>query len=107
MKRRDKFESIVAGQAKVRAQHQLTDAQRRVIEFYRSWHLRTGFWPSFSEARDGLGFLSNEAVGGHVRRLIAKGYMARGPRFQARTIMVLPDPESPCCPTCGRAFQSK
>jgi SOS-response transcriptional repressor LexA len=91
-------------EAAMRARHPLTDRQRDVIDFYRSFHERTGFWPSFRDVMAGMKFRSPEAVAGHVRRLLAKGYMARGPKGKSRTIMALPDPDENCCPTCGRAL---
>ena len=100
-------EKVTKKQAALRAKNPITDRQRDVIGFYRSFHERTGFWPSFSEVVAGMGFNSNQAVVGHVSRLIAKGYMARGPKGQSRTIMALPDPGDSCCPTCGRAFDSR
>jgi len=92
-------------QAALRQRKPLTDPQRNLIDFYRTFHERTGYWPTFAEVVDGLKFNSNEAVAGHVRRLLAKGYMTRGPKGKQRSIAVVPDPGDDCCPTCGRMFE--
>jgi len=92
-------------QAANRAQHDLTDRQRDVLDFYRTFHERTGFWPTVREVMAGMGFKSPEAVVGHVGRLVKKGWMTQGPKGSARTVAVVPDPGDNCCPTCGRMFE--
>ena len=96
-----------AKKAAVRARYPTTQRQRDIMDFYRTFHERSGYWPTFAEAVQGMGFSSNEAIAGHVRRLIAKGYMARGARGKSRSITVVQDPGDLCCPACGRAFEPK
>ena len=80
----------------------LTQQQKKVLEFYRDHHRRTGLWPTFAEVVTGLGFKSSQAVTGHVDRLVTKGYMARGEKCKSRQIVALPKVGERRCPECGQ-----
>lgn len=83
---------------------ELTEAQSRVLSCYRSQHAVRRVWPSIREVQKALGFKSPQAVMSHVAALLAKGYMARGERGAARTLIALPDPDCRFCPECGRRY---
>lgn len=72
-----------------RAEVELTPGQKRVLEWITDFWLENEMAPSVREARDGLGFKSNNALTSHVQALLTKGYLKRmgTGRQQARNLV--------------------
>lgn len=65
----------------------LTRFQSRVLAYLREHIERHGYAPSFKEAGEALG-RAEGTIHGHVVALEEKGYLRRGPRASARSIVL-------------------
>lgn len=57
----------------------LTDRQRRILEFIRDWVGRNGYPPSVREIADAVGLVSPSSVAYQLKELEKKGYLRRNP----------------------------
>ncbi len=57
----------------------LTDRQRRILEFIRDWVGRHGYPPSVREIADAVGLVSPSSVAYQLKELEKKGYLRRDP----------------------------
>lgn len=60
---------------------EISDTQRRVLDFIRERHEKTGIFPSVREIMVHMGFRSTNTVDYHVRRLVAAGLVERDGRL--------------------------
>ncbi len=66
---------------------QLPDKQKKILDFIRSQHVRTGVFPSVREIAAYMEFKSTNTVDYHLRRLVESGSLQRGGR-RARSFVV-------------------
>jgi repressor LexA len=66
---------------------ELTDRNKRILEFVRSFDERNGYPPSIREIASAVGLKSTKSVKDHLDWLVARGYLRRSERA-ARAISV-------------------
>ena len=71
---------------------EITDAQKRVLDFIKEYIAEHGMPPTMAEITEGLAFKSANAVVEHMKRLELQGWI-RTERRKARAIWVLPTPD--------------
>jgi repressor LexA len=71
----------------------LTDRQRRILEFIRDWVERHGYPPSVREIADAVGLVSPSSVAYQLKELEKKGYLRRDPN-RPRAVDVRPPGET-------------
>jgi repressor LexA len=70
----------------------LTDRQRRILEFIRDWVERYGYPPSVREIAEAVGLVSPSSVAYQLKELEKKGYLRRDPN-RPRAVDVRPPGE--------------
>jgi repressor LexA len=70
----------------------LTDRQRRILEFIRDWVERHGYPPSVREIAEAVGLVSPSSVAYQLKELEKKGYLRRDPN-RPRAVDVRPPGE--------------
>lgn len=68
--------------------HGLTDRQKEILSFLKSFIKKNGFPPTLREVSEDFGFVSTNTVRGHLRLLQKKGFIKRAP-FAFRGIKIL------------------
>jgi repressor LexA len=73
----------------------LTDRQRRILEFIRDWVERYGYPPSVREIAEAVGLVSPSSVAYQLKELEKKGYLRRDPNRPRAVDVRTPNELSP------------